>query len=191
MLTQTQPTRQFVGPSVLGTMHARHAGICDSCGQRVETFGQSWQLERRSRWSRAHLIESCMREVVETAKATYYHHNAEIQYMTLIRAACWCLKRVNALEKHWWWGHVTWHSRLPSPKASMLVIGYLNAEKGRVKQMNSHFMRIYNDSVCHQLGKEIEALWTLVDFFPKTNFYYHIIIKTLRPVWNSMYKQTG
>lgn len=61
----TQPTRQFVGLSILSilcTMHARHAEICDSCGHRVETFAQSWQLERRDRWSRAHPIESCMRE---------------------------------------------------------------------------------------------------------------------------------
>lgn len=101
MLPPTQPTRQFVGLSVLCTMHARHAGICDSCGHRVETFGKSWQLERRDRWSRAHPIESCMREGVESAKALYYyHHHVEIQHMTPIRAACWCLKRVNVLEKH-------------------------------------------------------------------------------------------
>lgn len=101
MLRPAQPTRQFFGPSILCTMHARHAEICDSCGQRAETFGQSWQLERRDRWSRAHPIESCMREGFDWAKASYYHHNAEIQHMTPIRAACWCLKRVNTLEKHW------------------------------------------------------------------------------------------
>lgn len=62
MLPQTQPTGQFVGLGVPCAMHARHAGICDSCGQGVETFGQSWQLERRDRWSRAHPIESaCVR----------------------------------------------------------------------------------------------------------------------------------
>lgn len=59
-----------------------------TAGREQRHSGQSWQLEIRDRWSRAHPIESCMREGVESAKALYYRHNAEIQYMTPIWATC-------------------------------------------------------------------------------------------------------
>lgn len=52
-LRPNQPTGQCVGLSVPCTMHARHAGICDSCGQRrdirsVLATGKEGQVERSS-----------------------------------------------------------------------------------------------------------------------------------------------
>lgn len=59
--TRSDPTNQANGwpvcVCVCVSMHARDAGIHNSCGPRAETFGQCWQLEMKDRWSRAHLTE--------------------------------------------------------------------------------------------------------------------------------------
>lgn len=79
-----------------------------------------------------------MREGAEGAKAPYYRHNAEIQYMTPVRAACWCLKRVNTLTNEDTWlstGHCQ-----PQPSSGFLIISLIIVTMEELQKVVYHLV---------------------------------------------------